>query len=162
MDLVLSDSRIVIESVAGIPLVPLPPKTVTIPNGPRAGEQREIAYNELPLLGRLTLHEQLEARPTEPGEQTISLDFNAEDAPLLVASAPPDAFVSQLFGPDIQRRADGSTAFSRQDPRVAWDVDYAEAFWITHSLLGELLVRSNPDDEGVDNLAALPECPRTP
>lgn len=140
MDLVLSDSRIVIESVAGIPLVPLPPTTVTIPNGPRAGEQREIAYNELPLLGRLTLHEQLEARPTEPGKQTISLDFNAQAAPVLVASAPPDEFVSHLFGPDIERRADGSTAFSGQDPRVTWDLDYAEAFWITHSLLGELLI----------------------
>jgi hypothetical protein len=103
MDLVLKDSRIVIESVGGIPLVPLPPTTVTIPNGPRAGEQREIAYNELPLLGRLTLHEQLEARPTEPGKQTISLDFNTQHAPVLVAGVPPDQF-AHLFGTDSVAR----------------------------------------------------------
>ncbi len=89
MDPVLGDSRLVIESVAGIPLVPLPPTIVAIPDGPRAGEQRAIAYDELPLLGRLTLHEPLEARPTEPGRQTVSLDFHARDAPVLVASAPP-------------------------------------------------------------------------
>jgi hypothetical protein len=140
MDLVLEDSRILIESIAGIPLPPLPPATITIPDGPRAGEQRQFVFNELPLFGRLTLHEQLETRATEPGKQTVSLVFNAQSAPVLVAAPPPDQFVSQLFGPDIARRADGSTAFPGQDPRVTWDVDYAEAFWITHSLLGEVLV----------------------
>lgn len=140
LDLVLSDSRIVIQTVAGIPLVPLPPTTVTIPDGPRAGEQRQIAFNEIPLFGRLTLHEQLEARPTEPGRQTISLDFHAQNAPVLVATPPADPFVSHLFGPGVERRADGSTAFTDQDPRVTWDIDYAEAFWITESTLGRLLV----------------------
>jgi hypothetical protein len=139
-DLTLSDSKIVIESIAGVPLVPLPPGTVTIPNGPRAGESKQIAYNEVPLFGRLTLHDQLERRDTEAGKQTISLDFRPQDAPVLVADPPADEFVSHLFGPNAERRPNGTTAFAGQDPRLTWDMDYAEAFWITHSLAGQLLV----------------------
>ena len=133
-------SVITIETVACIPLVPLPPKTVTIPNGPRAGESQQIPFNEIPLYGRLTIHDHLEVRTVEPGKQTISLNLNPQDAPLLVAAPPADVLDSRLFGPDAQRRADGSTAFGGQDPRITWDIDYAEAHWITHSTVGELLV----------------------
>jgi hypothetical protein len=133
-------SVITIESVACIPLVPLPPKTVTIPDGPRAGESQQIPFNEIPLYGRLTIHDHLEVRTVEPGKQTISLNLNPQDAPLLVAAPPADVLDSRLFGPDVERRADGSTAFGGQDPRITWDIDYAEAHWITHSTVGELLV----------------------
>lgn len=37
IDLVIFDSRIVIDSVTCIPLVELPPTTITIPDGPRPG-----------------------------------------------------------------------------------------------------------------------------
>jgi hypothetical protein len=60
IDLVIFDSKIVIDSVTCTPLVPVPPATITIPDGPRAGESREIPYNEIPLFGRLTMHDQLE------------------------------------------------------------------------------------------------------
>jgi len=139
-DLSVSDSKIVIESIAGIPLIELPPGTVTIPNGPRAGESKQIAFNEIPLFGRLTLHDQLERREVEPGKDTISLDLRPQNAPVLVADPPADEFLSHLFGPNVERRTDGSTAFDSPDPRLTWDMDYAEAFWITHSLAGELLV----------------------
>jgi hypothetical protein len=33
---------------------------------------------------------------------------------------------------------------------------------VSTSSLGRRFLRSNPDDEGVDNLGTLPECPRTP
>ncbi|MDQ1749760.1 MAG: hypothetical protein QOE71_816, partial [Pseudonocardiales bacterium] len=82
IDLVIFDSRIVIDSVTCIPLVSLPPATITIPNGPRADESCKIDYNEIPLFGRLTIHDQLEPRQAEPGKQTIALDFNAQDAPV--------------------------------------------------------------------------------
>jgi phosphatidylserine/phosphatidylglycerophosphate/cardiolipin synthase-like enzyme len=42
IDLAIFDSKIVIDSVTCIPLVTLPPATVTIPDGPRAGESREL------------------------------------------------------------------------------------------------------------------------
>jgi hypothetical protein len=42
IDLVIFDSKIVIDSVTCIPLVELPPATITIADGPRAGESREI------------------------------------------------------------------------------------------------------------------------
>src|SRR3984893_9934246 len=99
IDLVIFDSKIVIDSVTCIPLVELPPATITIPDGPRAGETREIPYNEIPLFGRLTIHDQLEPRQTEPGKQTIALDFGTQDAPVLVANPLTDEYGPQLFGP---------------------------------------------------------------
>jgi hypothetical protein len=51
INLVIFNSKIVIDSVTCIPLLPLPPATITIPDGPRAGESREIPYNEIPLFG---------------------------------------------------------------------------------------------------------------
>jgi hypothetical protein len=140
IDLVIFDSKIVIDSVTCIPLVSLPPATITIPDGPRAGESREIPYNEIPLSGRLTIHDQLEPHQTEPGKQTIALNFTAQDAPVLVATPLRDEHAARLFGPHIERRSKGYTAFTGQDPRISWELDYAEAYWITHSIVGELMV----------------------
>jgi hypothetical protein len=139
IDLRIFDSKIVIDSVTCIPLVELPPTTVTIADGPRAGESREIPYNEIPLFGRLTVHDQLEPHQTEPGKQTIALNFTTQDAPALVANALSDEYAPRLFGPHIERRDDGITVFTGQDPRISWELDYAEAYWITHSIAGGLL-----------------------
>ncbi len=165
IDLAVFDSKIVIDSVTCIPLVPLPPVAITIPDGPRAGESREISYNEIPLFGRLTIHDQLEPHTIEPGKQTIALNFAAQDAPALVAAPPSGDYGARLFGPHIERRSDGSIAFIGQDPRISWELDYAEAHWITHSIAGELMVNleklQHPgldDDEArsrvLDSLAA--------
>jgi hypothetical protein len=140
IDLAVFDSKITIDSVTCIPLVSLPPTTITIPDGPRADEAREIPYNEIPLFGRLTVHDQLEPRETEPGKQTIALDFTTQDAPVLLAGPLPGDYAPRLFGPHIDRRDDGSIAFTDQDPRITWELDYAEAYWITHSIAGELMV----------------------
>jgi hypothetical protein len=140
IDLRIFDSKIVIDSVTCIPLVELPPTTVTIEDGPRAGESREIPYNEIPLFGRLTVHDQLEPHQTEPGKQTIALNFTTQDAPALVAKPLSDEYAPRLFGPHIERRDDGITVFTGQDPRISWELDYAEAYWITHSIAGGLLV----------------------
>jgi hypothetical protein len=165
IDLVIFDSKIVIDSVTCIPLVSLPPATITIPDGPRAGDSREIPYNEIPLFGRLTIHDQLEPHQIEPGKQTIALNFTAQEAPVLVATPLSDQYAARLFGPHIERRPEGGTAFIGQDPRISWELDYAEAYWITHSIAGELMVNleklqhpSLSDDEArtrvLDSLAA--------
>ncbi|OBK30684.1 hypothetical protein A5634_15460 [Mycobacterium asiaticum] len=140
IDLVIFDSRITIDSVTCIPLVELPPATITISDGPRAGESREIPYNEIPLFGRLTIHDQLEPHQLEPGKQTIALNFTTQDAPVLVVDPLADEYAPRLFGAEVERSADGVTIFKGQDPRVSWELDYAEAHWITHSIAGELLV----------------------
>jgi hypothetical protein len=165
IDLTIFDSKIVIDSVTCIPLVSLPPATITIPDGPRAGESHEIAYNEIPLFGRLTVHDQLEAREAEQGRQTIALDFTPQDAPVLLANPLSEDYGPRLFGAHIDRRSDGSIAFMDQDPRISWELDYAEAYWITHCIAGELMVNleklqhpSSSDDEArtrvLDSLAA--------
>ena len=53
---------------------------------------------------------------------------------------PRERHAPQLFGAHIDRRPDGSIAFTGQDPRISWELDYAEAYWITHSIAGELMV----------------------
>ncbi|BBX48755.1 hypothetical protein GCM10009641_01990 [Mycobacterium cookii] len=142
IDLVIFDSKITIDSVTCVPLASLPPATITIPDGPSAGESREIPYNEIPLFGRLTIHDQLEPKEIERGKQTVALDFNEQDAPTLLTSLPDDQFSPQLFGAHVDRRPDGSIAFCAPDPRIVWELDYAEAYWITHSIAGELLVNA--------------------
>ncbi|GLD37620.1 hypothetical protein [Mycobacterium kiyosense] len=165
IDLAIFDSKIVIDSVTCIPLVQLPPATITVPDGPRAGKAREIPYNEIPLFGRLTMHDHVEPHELEPGKQTIALNFSAQDAPVLVAPAPADPYAPRLFGRDVERLPDGTTAFGGQDPRICWELDHAQAYWITHSIAGELLVNlekvQHPtisDDEArvrvLDSLAA--------
>src|SRR5947209_7962936 len=140
IDLVIFNSKIVIDSVTCIPLVSLPPATITIPDGPRAGESREIPYNEIPLFGRLTIHDQLEPHEIEPGKQTIALNFTEQDAPVLTAAPLPDRHAGWLFGPHVEPRPDGVTVFTGQDPRISWELDYAEAYWITQSIAGQLMV----------------------
>ncbi|WIM88032.1 hypothetical protein PT015_00405 [Candidatus Mycobacterium wuenschmannii] len=140
IDLAIFDSKITIDSVTCIPLVSLPPATITIPDGPRANESHEIPYNEVPLFGRLTVHDQLEPRDTEPRKKTIALDFNVQDSPTLLAPPSDDDFAPRLYGAHIDRRPDGGIAFTDQDPRITWELDYAEAYWITHSIAGELMV----------------------
>ena len=77
----------------------------------------------------------------------------------------PGEYGPQLFGSHVDRRPDGSIAFTAQDPRISWELDYAEAYWITHSIAGELLVNAEKlqhlglsDDEArvrvLDSLAA--------
>ncbi len=165
IDLVIFDSKITIDSVTCIPLISLPPRKITIPDGPRAHESREIPYNEIPLFGRLTVHDQLEPREVAPGKQTIALNFTSQDAPVLVANPRRERYAPELFGAHIDRRPDGSVAFADQDPRITWELDYAEAYWITHSIAGELMVGleklqhpSLSDDEArirvLDSLAA--------
>jgi hypothetical protein len=140
IDLVIFHSKIVIDSVSCLPLVPLPPATITVPDGPRAGESREIPYNEIPLFGRLTIHDQLEPHQKEPGKQNIALNFSAQDGPVLVATSLREEYAPRLFGAHIERRCDGDTAVGGQDPRISWELDYAQAHWITHSIAGELMV----------------------
>jgi hypothetical protein len=140
IDLVIFNSKITIDSVTCIPLVELPPATITIPDGPRGGESREIPYNQIPLFGRLTMHDQLEPHQVDPGKQTIALNFTAQDAPVLVAAPPPDEYAPRLFGSRVERRPDGRTVLAGQDPRISWELDYAEAYWITHCIAGELMV----------------------
>jgi hypothetical protein len=140
IDLAIFDSKIAIDSVTCIPLVSLPPATITIPDGPRADESREIPYNEIPLFGRLTVHDQLEPRESEPGKHTIALNFTEQDAPVLLTQRQQDDYSPQLYGSRIDRRSDGSIAFTGEDPRITWELDYAEAYWITHCIAGELMV----------------------
>jgi hypothetical protein len=42
--------------------------------------------------------------------------------------------------PRVKRKPNGDSIFRGDDPRVTWDLDYVEAYWITHCIAGELMV----------------------
>lgn len=107
----VQSSRISIDSLAGVPLPLLPPRTVTIPNGPRAGETAVIPVNVIPLYGTLTLHDQVARRDVTPSSHMLGIDFRAQPAPQLLAPATSDPLASTLFGADAVRGINGTVAF---------------------------------------------------
>jgi Protein of unknown function (DUF3892) len=158
IDLLFKDSKIVVETLNGVPIPDiLPPETVEIPpEGPRASEKMTIPARELPLLGRLTLHEHLEVmvRDATLGTHNLGIDFGSEVAPRLRADPPPDQFVSHLFGVELDRKPSGHIETAEQDPRVIWDMDYAERFWILNCFVGKKMVDLDQADNGGTRAAA--------
>ena len=140
IDLAIFDSRITIDSVTCIPLVSLPPATNHHPGRPACQRVSRNPLQRDPVVRSADRPRSARAARIEPGKQTIALDFNAQDAPVLVATPAQDHYAPQLFGAHVERRSDGSIAFTEQDPRITWELDYAEAYWITHSIAGELMV----------------------
>ncbi|MGH2711898.1 MAG: DUF3892 domain-containing protein [Actinomycetota bacterium] len=133
-ELGLADSKIVVTKVLGLPAPTIPPTSC---------QGKNIPANEIPLLGRLTVHEQLERIDlTLDGEphQNIVLDHVAQPAPVLRSTRPRAGVDARLFGPDVQRAGDGSVTLTGNDPRVTWELTRAEQLCIVESTVGKLLV----------------------
>lgn len=71
--------------------------------------------------------------------QMLGVDFREQQAPQLGATPASDLLRSSLFGASAVRSF-GSVSFGGSDPRVTWDLDYAEQYWIANSFLGDLLI----------------------
>lgn len=131
IDLDLVDSRLVITRVLGLPAPTQPPTTC---------EGQPVPANEIPLRGRLTVHERLDridstvdGRPA----QNIVLDFRSQPSPTLTWTPPPANVDARLFGPGVNRTARTLTG---NDPRVVWELTRAEQLCIVQSRVGTLLV----------------------
>jgi hypothetical protein len=134
IDLAISNAAVRLKSMTCTRIAPSDPEVITVPVGPHAGQTLRTVWNEIPLLGRLTIH--AEAIPLQVGrtEQSVGLDFNRDvgPVPVLAARSGSDKLEPQIFGPGVKRDAQ-FVSISGSDTRVTWDLDYHEIYLITNS-----------------------------
>jgi hypothetical protein len=132
------DSRLELTRIIG-PLGLLVPAP-TVP--PAVCRGKTIPANVIPLPGRLTIHERLERIAStvdgHPG-QNIVIEFAAQPSPVLTAMPPPGVD-ARIFGPGVQRAADGSVTLTGNDPRIVWELTREEQLCVVRSTAGQLLV----------------------
>ena len=119
-----------------------------IPSGlPRTCNGREIPFNEIPLFGRLVIHDSLErVETTIDGRphQNVVLEFAQQQGRTLEAEPSP-AGDAQMFGPAVQQQADGRVLLSGMEPHVVWELTPVERDCIRNTVVGRLLDVANID-----------------
>lgn len=129
-----ADSRLVLTKLLGIP-PPTNPSTIC--------RGKTIPANEIPLLGHLVIHEQLDRIDSSVGgrpAQNIVIEFNEQPAPVLTSTPPRPGVNARVFGPNVQRAANGTITLSGNDPRVTWELTREEQLCIVRSTVGKALV----------------------
>lgn len=138
-ELGLQNSRLVFTKVLGLPV---PSGASTTCNG------RTIAFNEIPLFGRLVVHDSLErVDATIDGRlhQNVVLEFAQQPGRTLEAEPSPQAGDSQMFGPAVQQQTDGRVLLTGMEPYVVWELTPAEQSCIRDTVVGQLLAVVNVD-----------------
>ena len=138
-ELGLQNSKIVLTKVLGLPVPSLP---ATNCNG------RLIASNELPLFGRLVIHDSIERiETTIDGQlhQNVVLQFAQQQGHVLQAGPSQSGFDSEMFGPAVQQVAGGRVLLTGMEPHVVWELTPAEQNCIRQSVVGQLLLAANID-----------------
>lgn len=132
-ELALPDSTLAFTSLGPVPLPALGTWTC---NG------RTYATTEIPLLGRLVVHDSLErVESTIDGQlrQNIVLELSDQQGPALVAGPAPAGSASQMFGPDVEPQAGGGVLLTGTEPHVAWELTQTEEDCIRQSPVGVLM-----------------------
>ena len=142
-ELELPNSRFLFTRVLGLPIPPLP---ATSCNG------RQVLFNEIPLLGRLVIHDSLErVEATIDGRphQNVVLEFAEQSGPVLEAGPPEPGFDAEMFGPDVQQASGGRVVLTGVEPHVVWELTPAEQDCIRDSTVGGLLMQAGIDPIGL-------------
>lgn len=175
-ELGLENSKLVFTKVLGLPV---PSGATTTCNG------RQIHFNEIPLFGRLVIHDSLERVESTNSDgqpqQNVVLDFASQPGRTLEAEPSMQSGDSQMFGPAIEHLPDGRVRVSGTEPYVAWELTASEQSCIRNTVVGGVLAIANIDvidlvaeqiangvvetlatlgDEGTSRASLLPE-PRT-
>jgi len=132
-ELGLENSRLAITKVLG---QPVPPGPSTSCNG------RQIPFNEIPLLGRLVIHDSLErVESTIDGRphQNVVLEFAGQQGHPLEAGPPQQGFDSEMFGPAVQQEAGGRVLLTGMEPHVVWELTPDEQDCIRQTVVGLLM-----------------------
>jgi len=129
----LADSKLVFTSLGPVPLPAIGTQTC---NG------RTYANTEIPLFGRLVIHDSIErVDSTIDGQlhQNIVLEFASQLGPTLEAGPGPAGSTSQMFGPDVQPQPGGRVVLTGTEPHVAWELTQAEEDCIRQSPIAVLM-----------------------
>jgi hypothetical protein len=129
-----ADSRLVLTKLLGVP----PP---TVPSTTCLG--KTVPANEIPLRGHLVIHERLDridATVSGRPAQNIVLEFDEQPAPVLTSTPPRAGVNARVFGPRVQRAANGTVTLSGNDPRVVWQLTREEQLCVVQSTVGRALV----------------------
>jgi hypothetical protein len=122
--------------------LPIPPVPATSCNG------RQVLFNEIPLLGRLVIHDSLERIETtidgRPHENVV-LEFTEQAGPVLEAGPSEPGFDAAMFGPDVQPAPGGRVVLTGTEPHVVWELTPAEQDCIRESTVGGLLALAGID-----------------
>jgi len=138
-ELGLQDSKLVFTKVLGLPV---PSGATHTCNG------REIHFNEVPLFGRIVVHDSLErVETTVDGRphQNVVLEFASQPGRTLEAEPPAQVGDAQLFGPAVQLQADGSVRLTGSEPYVVWELTPSEQTCIRETVIGRLLAVASVD-----------------
>lgn len=132
-ELGLEDSKLVFTSLAGIPLPAA---------GTRTCNGRTYKTTEIPLFGRLVIHDSIER--TEPSingqlHNDIVLEFSSQQGPALEAGPLPVGTSSQMFGPDVEPQVGGRVLLTGTEPHVVWELTQAEEDCIRQSPIAVLM-----------------------
>lgn len=175
LDLDLSGSKMIVQKIttefAGSQVEYEPSSThileVVAPGPPETRAERTmlIPENELPLFGRLTVHDHFAVSVSNAKARNLSIDFREAavgESPRLVpmdmrapsplrfggsldASGKFDASI--VFGNALGYRA--SPTIGGKDPRVVWEMNDIQVYWVTSCTIGLLGViaqrRAHPD-----------------
>lgn len=143
-ELGLADSKLVFETVLGLPAPTFPASSC---------EGRQIAPNEIPLYGRLVIHDSMERVESSAAgqlQQNVVLEFGPQAADPLEADVAAPGFDAQMFGPGVQAQAGGRVLLTGTEPRVVWELTPAEQACIRQTPVGRLLVL-----QGIDPVATI-------
>jgi hypothetical protein len=139
-DLGLENSTLVFTKVLGLPV---PSGATTTCNG------RQIRFNEIPLFGRLVIHDSLERAESTNSEgqpqQNVVLEFAPQPGRTLEAEPPAQTADSQMFGPVVQRLPDGRVLLAGMEPYVVWELTPSEQSCIRNTVVGGVLGIANID-----------------
>jgi hypothetical protein len=143
-ELGLEDSRL---AFTGLGPVPLPAVGTRTCNG------RTYKTTEIPLFGRLVVHETIERTESMLDGQLFNdlvLDFAAQPGPLLEAGPVLAGSTAQMFGPDVRPQAGGRVQLVGTEPHVVWELTQAEEDCIRQSpvavLIASPLIGKDPID----------------
>jgi hypothetical protein len=147
-ELGLADSKLVFTSLGPVPLPAIGTQTC---NG------RTYGTREIPLFGRLVIHDSLErVDSTIDGQphQNVVLELSQQQGPALEAGPAPAGSTSEMFGPDVDPQPGGRVLLAGTEPHVVWELTQAEEDCIRQSPVAVLIAGPLIGVDPIDLIAA--------
>lgn len=143
-ELGLEDSKLVFTGLGPVPLPAV---------GSRTCNGRTYKTTEIPLFGRLVVHDSIDrTEPTINGQthHHLVLEFAAQQGPVLEAGPAAGGSTARMFGPAVSPQGGGRVQLIGMEPHVVWELTQAEEDCIRQSpiavLIASPLIGKDPID----------------